>query len=85
MPGEVGNFNNSVSVYSSVNIFKHHYLLHVSVLILNPVTFSLSRLFVDGRTVLANLGNQTTLSALENLSLAVRRLVQRQEAWPSGT
>ncbi|XP_058257271.1 phospholipid-transporting ATPase ABCA1 isoform X2 [Hemibagrus wyckioides] len=43
----------------------------------------LSRLFVDGRTVLANLGNQTTLSALENLSLAVRRLVQRQEAWPN--
>ncbi|XP_047666267.1 phospholipid-transporting ATPase ABCA1 isoform X2 [Tachysurus fulvidraco] len=43
----------------------------------------LSRLFVDGRTVLTNLGNQTTLSALENLSLAVRSLGQTQEAWPN--
>ncbi|GAA6102437.1 phospholipid-transporting ATPase ABCA1 isoform X2 [Tachysurus ichikawai] len=43
----------------------------------------LSRLFVDGRTVLTNLGNQTTLSALENLSLAVRGLGQTQEAWPN--
>ncbi|MCJ8737839.1 hypothetical protein PDJAM_G00028690 [Pangasius djambal] len=43
----------------------------------------LSRLFVDGRTILTNLGNQTTLSALENLSLAVQRLGERQEAWPN--
>ncbi|XP_053093930.1 phospholipid-transporting ATPase ABCA1 isoform X2 [Pangasianodon hypophthalmus] len=45
----------------------------------------LSRLFVDGRTILSNLGNQTTLSALENLSLAVQRLGERQEAWPNLT
>ncbi|XP_060734060.1 phospholipid-transporting ATPase ABCA1 isoform X1 [Tachysurus vachellii] len=43
----------------------------------------LSRLFMDGRTVLTNLGNQTTLSALENLLLAVRSLGQTQEAWPN--
>ncbi|XP_060734088.1 phospholipid-transporting ATPase ABCA1 isoform X3 [Tachysurus vachellii] len=38
---------------------------------------------MDGRTVLTNLGNQTTLSALENLLLAVRSLGQTQEAWPN--
>ncbi|XP_017334205.1 phospholipid-transporting ATPase ABCA1 isoform X2 [Ictalurus punctatus] len=43
----------------------------------------LSRLFVDGRTILTNFGNQTTLSALENFSLAVQRLGERQEAWPN--
>ncbi|KAF4083331.1 hypothetical protein AMELA_G00140040 [Ameiurus melas] len=43
----------------------------------------LSRLFVDVRTILTNFGNQTTLSALENFSLAVQRLGERQEAWPN--
>ncbi|KAF5910024.1 ATP-binding cassette sub-family A member 1-like isoform X1 [Clarias magur] len=42
----------------------------------------LSRLFVDGRTILTHLGSQTTLSALENFSHVVRRLGETQEAWP---
>ncbi|KAI5101655.1 ATP-binding cassette sub-family A member 1 isoform X2 [Silurus meridionalis] len=43
----------------------------------------LSRIFVDGRTLLTNLGNHTVLSALDDLSLAVQRLAERQEAWPN--
>ncbi|TSM94632.1 ATP-binding cassette sub-family A member 1 [Bagarius yarrelli] len=43
----------------------------------------LSRLVMDGSIILTKLGNQATLSALENLSLAVQKLGQRQETWPN--
>ncbi|XP_057217516.1 phospholipid-transporting ATPase ABCA1 isoform X1 [Triplophysa rosa] len=45
----------------------------------------LSRLLVDLRTVLSVSGNQTALSGLQDLSLAVQRLGERPDAWPNLT
>lgn len=45
----------------------------------------LSRLLVDLRTVLSISGNRTAFSGLQDLSLAVQRLGERPDAWPSMT
>ncbi|XP_062869316.1 phospholipid-transporting ATPase ABCA1 [Trichomycterus rosablanca] len=43
----------------------------------------ISRLLVDARTILTNFANRTTPSALEDFSLAVQRLGERQDVWPN--
>ncbi|XP_037401356.1 phospholipid-transporting ATPase ABCA1 isoform X2 [Pygocentrus nattereri] len=43
----------------------------------------LSRLLVDARNVLTSAGNQAALSSLDDLSLAVQRLGESQDAWPN--
>lgn len=49
------------------------------------LVYRLSRLLVDLRTVLSVSGNRTALSGLQDLTLAVQRLGERPDAWPSMT